>query len=107
MKPSATNTALLTALGIFLPLLIGSTLANAQSGRPDTRTMTCSAVQSFIQQQGGVVMRTGQNTFDRYVANKNFCYRQQFIYWESVASKDNAKCRVRRCSDTSPWLFYD
>ncbi|MBN9668783.1 hypothetical protein [Roseibium aggregatum] len=71
--------------------------SHAQSGRPDTRKMTCAQVQSTIKQRGAAVLATGQYTFDRYVADRSFCERGQILRNDYVPSRDNAKCFVQRC----------
>ncbi|MCX2724208.1 hypothetical protein [Roseibium salinum] len=72
--------------------------ATAQSRRPDTRTMTCGEVQSLINQRGAVVMSTGQHTFDRYVANRNFCQHGEVLERDYVPARDNDRCYVQRCA---------
>ncbi|WP_208986221.1 hypothetical protein [Labrenzia sp. OB1] len=79
--------------------------AVAQSGRPDTRSMSCAQVQSLINQRGGVVLSTGQHTFDRYVANRNFCQHGEILKRDYVPTKDNNRCYVQRCSNNQPFYF--
>ena len=79
--------------------------ADAQSRRPDSRTMTCAQVQSMIDQRGAVVLSTGQYTFDRYVSNRNFCQHGEVLRRDYVPTKDNNKCYVQRCINSSPFYF--
>lgn len=79
--------------------------AAAQSGRPDTRSMSCAQVQALISQRGGVVLSTGQYTFDRYVANRNFCQHGEILKRDYVPTKDNNRCYVQRCSNNQPFYF--
>jgi len=88
----------LMALAVLQPAL-------AQSGRPDTRSMTCGQVQSLINQRGGVVLSTGQYTFDRYVANRNFCQHGEILKYDYVPTRDNNRCFVQRCVDNHPFYF--
>lgn len=83
------------ATGLLLAAVLPAT---AQSRRPDTRTMTCGQVQSLINQRGAVVMSTGQNTFDRYVANRNFCQHGEVLKRDYVPTRDNNRCYVQRCA---------
>lgn len=81
-------------------------LAHAQSGRPDTRTMTCGQVQSMLERNDAAILRTGPNTFDRYVSNrKNSCAMNQFPWRDFIPTKDNKKCFVHRCVENGFRLF--
>ncbi|MHA7774933.1 hypothetical protein [Roseibium sp. M-1] len=75
------------------------------AARPNSNAMTCAQVQSMINQNGAVVLSTGQYTFDRYVSNTNFCQHGQITRWDYVPTKDARKCRVSRCIDPQPWRF--
>lgn len=92
-----------SAVSLFSIASIQTT--EAQSRRPDSRTMTCAQVQSMINQQGAVVMSTGQYTFDRYVSNRSFCQRGEVTRRDYVPTKDNNKCYVERCIEYSPFYF--
>ncbi|MCK7614142.1 hypothetical protein [Roseibium sediminicola] len=86
-------------------LLAATTLAGAQSGRPNTTSMSCGQVQSLIQQRGGVVLSTGRYTFDRYVANRNFCQHGEVTQRDYVPTRDNNRCMVWRCVNPQPWRY--
>lgn len=77
--------------------------AEAQSRRPNTQGMTCAQVQSLISQRGSVVLGTGPHTFDRYVANRNFCEAGEVLFRDFVKTKDNPKCFVERCDQFTPF----
>ncbi|WP_305987661.1 hypothetical protein [Roseibium sp. MMSF_3544] len=81
--------------------------ADAQSGRPDSRAMSCAQVQSMVNQRGAVVLSTGRNTFDRYVANRSYCQHGEVARNDYVPSKDSRRCFVRRCVDPQSLLFFD
>ncbi|GAB4528911.1 MAG: hypothetical protein Tsb0019_30840 [Roseibium sp.] len=85
--------------------LTGLTAAEAQSGRPNTTTMTCAQVQSMINQRGAVVMSTGRHTFDRYVANRSFCAHGEYLRRDYVPTRDNNRCYVQRCDPARPFWF--
>ncbi|WP_254170632.1 hypothetical protein [Roseibium polysiphoniae] len=67
--------------------------------RPDTRTMTCAQAQALVTQRGEVVMTTGPNTFERFIADARFCYSRTPLTAPAFApTKDNQKCDVgKRC----------
>ena len=48
------------------------TAANAQR-RPDVRNMTCDQAKTLVEQEGGIVLTTGQYTYDRYVSDQMYC----------------------------------
>ena len=84
---AAVIAALVTGLG-----------ASAVYARPDTRSMTCAGVQSFVNQRGAVVMTTGQNTFDRLVSSDSFCQLAEGLTIARVHSSDRRNCTIRwRC----------
>lgn len=105
VKSSARVLKISTAAAAMLALM--GIPVHAQSGRPDSRTMTCGQVQSLINQQGAVVLSTGQYTFDRYVTNANSCFRGQFTRSAYIPTQDTQQCRVLRCSNQQQRLFAD
>ncbi|MBO6508039.1 MAG: hypothetical protein JJ979_06085 [Roseibium sp.] len=88
----------LALAGAFVSLAAIQT-ADAQTRRVDSRSLTCSQVQSMINQRGAVLLSTGQYTFDRYVSNRNQCQHGEVLYRDTVPTKDNGRCRVQRCAD--------
>lgn len=68
-------------------------------GRPDSRTMSCAQVQDMIVQNGAVVLTTGQFTYDRYVATRQFCSHPYVPVLASVPTQDRAQCPVYRCGE--------
>lgn len=101
--------SLLTRLSIAAlaggSLLAGLAPSAAQSGRPNTTGMTCAQVQSLIAQRGGVVLSTGRYTFDRYVANRNFCQHGEVTQRDYVPTRDANRCVVQRCINPQPWRY--
>lgn len=76
-------------------ILQTSATAMAQTGRPDTRQLTCSQAQSLVKDRGSVVMTTGPTTFDKFVANAGFCEsRSNSLRARYAPTKDNPKCAV-------------
>ena len=90
--------AALVACAVLMSALTLQT-ALAQSGRPDTRQMTCAQAQALVQQRGSVVMTTGPTTFDKFVANASYCLPQtNSVRAKYAPTKDNPKCAVgNRC----------
>ncbi|WP_428643092.1 hypothetical protein [Roseibium sp.] len=83
------------------------TLAAVQPSlaRPNSTAMTCAQVQSMIVRNGAVVLSTGQYTFDRYVANLNYCQHGEVLYREYIPTKDSRKCPVQRCGELQRWKW--
>ncbi|WP_305987662.1 hypothetical protein [Roseibium sp. MMSF_3544] len=73
--------------------------AAAQSGRPDTRKLTCSQAQDLVKQRGSVIMTTGPTTFDTFIADVRYCMPQTNQMRPKFApTLDNPKCAVgNRC----------
>jgi hypothetical protein len=74
-------------------VVAAATPASAQS-RPDSLTMTCSAAQALVRERGAVVIGTGPNVFDRYVADRRFCMPTQVTQNAFIATRDNRNCLV-------------
>lgn len=79
--------------------------AEAQSRRPDTRSMTCAQAQATVDQRGAIVMSTGTHTFDRFVANRSYCQRGEDLWRERVKTKDNPQCFLNICVNRSRLRF--
>ncbi|MCF3934264.1 hypothetical protein L1787_12680 [Acuticoccus sp. M5D2P5] len=78
----------------LLPVIVLAFAAAPAEARPDTRTMTCEAVNGFIQKEGAVVMTTGRYTFRRFVANRAYCDPWQWAQPEYAPTRDTPKCPV-------------
>lgn len=94
-----------TTVTAFVAGLAVLSLSGIAEARPSSTAMTCAQAQSMITQNGAVVMNTGQYTFDRYVANLNFCQHGEVLRWDYVPTRDAPKCRVQRCVNPQPWRF--
>ena len=91
-------------------LLLGLFLALATTGaeaRPDTRQMTCGEVNAAIQDAGSLVMTTGRNTYQRFVANRNWCDPWELTKPQYAPSADQARCVVRAVCWEPPWTNSD
>ncbi len=74
---------------------LAASVSFASAGtRPDTRSMTCSQAQSFVQQSGAVVMTTGEFTYDRFVADLAYCDHGQRLKLNLAPTADAAECTV-------------
>jgi hypothetical protein len=78
---------------VFLAMASLSTGAMAQSG-PTTLNMTCAQARGIVASQGAVVLRTGPNTYDRYVRGSSFCARGETVHPVWVRTADAAQCPI-------------
>ncbi|WP_319411655.1 hypothetical protein [uncultured Cohaesibacter sp.] len=68
MKKSAT---VLSALAIATVALSAPAFA---AGQVDSHNLTGTQVKQMVQDQGSVLISTGPDQFDRYVANDSYCF---------------------------------
>lgn len=91
----------------LVAILMAATIAGASAqGRPDSRAMSCAQVQQLIVDNGAVVLTTGQFTYDRYVASRQFCSHPSVPVIASVQTRDANQCPVYRCGQDI-FLFDD
>jgi hypothetical protein len=89
------HTRLISA-AIAAMLLFVATPAVAQ--RPDVRAMSCPEAQALVARRGAVLMTTGQYTYERFVAARGFCMREEQILPGWANTGDGVRCRVAyRC----------
>lgn len=86
---------------------VGATLfqpqeADAQGRRPDVRQMTCDQARDLVRQAGGIVLTTGQYTYDRYVSDRMYCPTGLDIKDAWVATSDTQSCRIGYRCVTEP-----
>ena len=88
------NMAVLWALWAYLL----PNFAHAQP-RPSTTEMPCASVAGLVATRGAVVLSTGPNTYDRYVANGDACDRGQGTEPAFERTHDAAQCFIGyRCT---------
>ena len=77
----------------FILLLAGQVGAQAQ-GRPDTLAMPCATAANIVKSAGAIVLGTGPNIYDRYVATRAFCQRDEEMIPRWTATRDTPACFV-------------
>jgi hypothetical protein len=71
------------------------TVAQAQQvRRPDVRTMSCDDAKRLVNEEGGIVLTTGQHTYDRYVSDRMYCPTGLDIKDAWVDTGDGQSCRI-------------
>lgn len=95
------NSTMIKALMLGAALVMS--IASAEA-RPDTRSMSCEQARDFVKKKGSAVMNTGPNTYDRFVASRQFCVSQkQFLLRAFVPTKDNKSCHIGyTCQEERP-----
>jgi len=76
-----------------LVALVPMLLSSAAIAQPTT-SMSCGQARAIVAQHGGVVLYTGQYTYDRYVADRSFCAPGQVTKPAWVPTRDTAQCYV-------------
>ena len=68
--------------------------ASPAQAMPSTLQMSCSQATYLVASRGAVVLRTGPNTYDRYVRDNGFCTRAEIAVPEWVPTADTARCFI-------------
>ena len=78
--------------------IAAATSVSAQP-RPNTTTISCSAIGSLVAARGAIVLGTGPNSYDRFVADGSFCDRGQGLEPAFERAADTAQCFIGyRCT---------
>ncbi len=85
-------------LGAIAAVAFAVAAGAALAQRPDTRQMSCGDVRNLIADTGGIVLTTGQFTYDRYVSSSYFCERPYVARPAYVPTLDG-QCPVLECGD--------
>lgn len=99
-KAAFSNPLWIVVCGIMAVLMTGA--AEAQSRRSDVRQMSCDEARSLVEQAGGIVLTTGQHTYDRYVSARMYCPMGLDIKDAWVATRDSDACRIGYTCVTEP-----
>jgi len=68
--------------------------ASLADARQNTRSMSCDQAIALVGHSRGIVLSTGANTYDRYVANGSFCIPGQITQRATVPTKDTSDCPI-------------
>ena len=91
------------ATGALLALL-AATPALAQ--RPNTSAMSCQQAAGLVARNGAVVLSTGPDLYDRYVARESFCAAGYYGRPAFVPTRDHPRCPIGYyCSSSPPFPF--
>lgn len=72
--------------------------------RVNTTNLTCRQAQDLVYSRGGIVLSTGRNTYDRFVADRSFCPNGDYTKPAYVRTRDRRSCNIGyTCTVDSPW----
>ena len=91
MKPRHISGA--AAALAFCGIVVAAAPALAQS-RPSTLRMSCTAANRLVSARGAIVLSTGRDLYDRYVANRSFCLPDETTKPAFVPAGDNPQCFI-------------
>jgi hypothetical protein len=74
-------------------LMLGA-LASTADARPSTTDMSCAQARTVVLRQGGVVLGTGGQTYDRFVRDRSFCEPTEIGKRAFVPARDTPQCFV-------------
>lgn len=98
------TTALLWAALAAASLFADGVMAQ---GRPDSLRMSCAAARGLVSTRGAVVLGTGPDIYDRFVASQGFCQRDEITKPTWVPTADTQQCfvgyRCQRVNDEWPF----
>lgn len=81
-------------------------MAQAQ-GRPDSLGMSCASARGLVSSRGAIVLGSGPNLYDRYVASQRFCLPDEITKPSWVPTRDTRQCfigyRCERVDDDWPF----
>ena len=79
---------------IMLVALALTFAAPAFAARPNTKNLTCRDAAGLVAQNGAIVLSTGANTYDRFVAHQGYCGKEEVISPAFVKTLDNKQCFI-------------
>ncbi len=83
--------------------LLAASATPAFAQRVSTPSLTCRAAAGLVARTGAVVLGTGPDIYDRYVANESFCPIGYYARPAFLPTRDNAQCFVGYyCSGITP-----
>ena len=79
---------------IILAIALSLAAASAAQARPSTTDMSCAAANHLVMTSQGIVLGTGGDTYDRFVANFAQCERNQLDMPAFAPTADNPACMI-------------
>lgn len=86
--------ALATVGASLVPAIAAPRAPAVVAGRPYTPALACTAARSLVSSRGAIVLGTGPDLYDRYVATDGFCQTDEVAMPAFIPSADNPQCFV-------------
>ena len=77
---------------LIAALSLAASAALAQ--RPSSLEMTCGEARDLVRSSGAIVLGTGGQTYDRFVAHPSYCLQGEEAYGGWTHTQDEARCPV-------------
>ncbi len=75
--------------------------------RINTINLYCDQAQDLVYSRGGIVLSTGRNTYDRFVADRSFCPSGDYVKRAYVPTRDRRSCKIGYiCTADNPYENY-
>lgn len=75
--------------------------------RINTTNLSCNQAQDLVYSRGAIVLSTGRNTYDRFVANRSFCPIGDYAKPAYVRTRNRRSCDIGyTCTVDNPWEKY-
>lgn len=76
---------------VLVAALVGASLAEA---RPSTTTMSCGQAAATVAKAGAIVLTTGPNTYERFVASNAQCLPGEITEAAQAPTTDSPSCTI-------------
>ena len=74
--------------------MLTASTTSAQAQRLSTTAMSCGQARALVTRQGGIVLGTGGQTYDRFVRDRSFCEVTEITVPAYVPAGDTPRCFV-------------
>ena len=90
------------------PIVLAAIVASTQlaEARPNTTTMSCAQAAATVARAGAIVLSTGKNTYDRFVATNAFCLPGETTEAGIAPTLDSPYCQIGyTCRQRARFLY--
>jgi hypothetical protein len=87
-----TRPGLLLSMAAAVGLAGGGLTDAVAQARPDSLTMTCSQARALVASRGAVILGSGADIYDRYVADQRFCSWPDVATFATVRTRESSHC---------------
>lgn len=81
-------------LAVIFSLMLALQAGGQAHARPDTLSLPCATAANIVKSAGAIVLGTGPDIYDRYVATKAFCQRDEEMIPRWIAARDTPACFI-------------